>query len=78
LGVIVLPRRRVWTSVTPWGVQLAWWRADFSDGSPLRPNPAEVESIHWHTPTEMAELSDLLESNRQFLAALAAGQFRLE
>lgn len=77
LGVTVVPRRRVWSSVTPWGVHLAWWRADFVAECDLCPNPAEVESIHWHTPAEMAELPGLLESNRQFLAALAAGGIQL-
>ena len=78
LGMLVVPRRCVWTSTTPWGVHLAWWRADFPD--PCLPclNPAEVESIHWCTPAEMADLPGLLESNRQFLEALRAGQLQLE
>lgn len=77
LGVTVLPRRRVWSSVTPWGVHLAWWRADLVEPCELCPNPAEVESIHWHTPAEMAALPELLESNRQFLAALENGEVEL-
>jgi hypothetical protein len=37
------------------------------------PNPAEVESIHWHLPAEIGLLPGLLESNHEFLRALAAG-----
>jgi hypothetical protein len=37
-----------------------------------------VESIHWHTPAEMADLPELLESNRRFLEALARGEFGLD
>jgi hypothetical protein len=36
-----------------------------------------VESIHWHTQAEMAALPGLLESNRLFLEALAAGEIEL-
>jgi 8-oxo-dGTP pyrophosphatase MutT (NUDIX family) len=77
LGVAIVPRRRVWSSVTPWGVHLAWWQADFLADCELCPNPAEVESIHWHTQAEMAALPGLLESNRLFLEALAAGEIEL-
>ena len=42
------------------------------------PNPLEVESVHWHTAEEMAELPGLLASNLQFLEALARGEFRLD
>jgi 8-oxo-dGTP diphosphatase len=78
LGVAIVPRRRVWSSITPWGVSLAWWRADLAPHCEPCPNPAEVESIHWHTPAEMAELPELLESNRRFLEALARGELLLE
>jgi 8-oxo-dGTP pyrophosphatase MutT (NUDIX family) len=77
LGISIVPRRRIWSSVTPWGVQLAWWQADFLDSCELRPNPAEVESVLWCTLKEMAALPGLLESNRLFLAELAAGAIQL-
>ena len=77
LGVAITPLRRVWSSVTPWGVELAWWRADLEPLCELCPNAAEVESIHWCTPAEMAELPELLESNRRFLEALARGELAL-
>jgi 8-oxo-dGTP diphosphatase len=68
--------QRIWESVTPWGVRLVWWTASLCGGEPL-PNPDEVETVHWLTPDEMLALPQLLESNRDFLAALAAGEIRL-
>jgi len=69
-----MPVRRIWRSVTPWGVDLAWWLADLPADAEPTPNPAEVESVHWHTPDELARLPELLESNRRFLDALASGK----
>lgn len=78
LAVPVTPVRRVWQSVTSWGVDLAWWLADLPSEHQPVPAPAEVASVHWYTPAEMAGLSQLLESNRQFLAALARGEISLD
>jgi len=78
LNVDIIPLRRLWWSVTPWKVELAWWLARLAPGSWPQPAPAEVESVHWHTVEEMAALPDLLESNRRFLAALANGEFSLD
>jgi 8-oxo-dGTP pyrophosphatase MutT (NUDIX family) len=78
LGLAVLPGRRLWESTTPWGVHLAWWTAAIAPDAAPCPNPAEVASCHWHSPAEMAALAGLLESNRQFLAALARGDFALD
>lgn len=75
LGVALQPLRRLWSSTTSWGVQLVWWLAHLDEGAILVPNPAEVESIHWLSAGEMLELAELLESNREFLAAMAAGRF---
>jgi 8-oxo-dGTP pyrophosphatase MutT (NUDIX family) len=78
LGVAVRPVRRLLRSVTPWNVELNWWRAEFiSANVSLVPNPAEVESVHWYSPRQMAELPGFLESNRQFLDALASGRIHL-
>jgi 8-oxo-dGTP diphosphatase len=77
LGATVRPERRVWESVTPWGVHLSWWLSRLAPDAQLQPNPAEVESIHWYTPEEMAGRADLLESNRHFLRALALGEIDL-
>ena len=78
LNVDVLPLRRIWQSVTPWRVELAWWLGALSPGAALRSSPAEVESFHWQTLEEMAALPELLESNRHFLAAVARGEISLQ
>lgn len=78
LNVDVLPVRKIWQSVTPWQVELAWWLARLAPGSLPRAAPAEVESFHWHTLAEMAALPELLESNRQFLAAVERGEISFE
>jgi 8-oxo-dGTP diphosphatase len=77
LGVPIRPHRRLWTSVTPWQVLLAWWSAELAAGAELSPNPAEVAATRWCTLEEMAALPDLLESNRHFLAAVASGEITL-
>ena len=67
VGVAIRPVRRLWRCVTAWKVDLAWWLAEMSpDATPVG-NPSEVESIHWYTPAEMAELPSLLDSNLEFL-----------
>lgn len=78
LNVEVVPVRRLWQSVTPWQVELAWWSAKLAAGAVPRPAPAEVESFHWYTLEEMVALPELLESNRQFLAAIARGEILLD
>lgn len=78
LGASIAPVRRLWQSTTSRGVELAWWLARLPGDAPLRPNPAEVESIHWFTLPEMSALEELLESNHEFLAALAGGAFQLD
>lgn len=77
LAVTLVPLRRLWQSVTPWNVHLAWWLARLAPEAEPVPNPAEVDLVLWCTPAEMAGLPGLLESNRAFLAALAAGQIDL-
>jgi 8-oxo-dGTP diphosphatase len=77
LGVSVHPVRRVWQSITSWNVSLVWWLAELPLNAILAPNPAEVESVHWVTREELPDWPGLLASNRDFLAALAAGEFTL-
>ena len=78
LGAPIRPVRRVWQSATPWHVELAWWLVQLDPAAALVPNPAEVESIHWLSRDEMAAEANMLASNRQFLAALAAGHIVLD
>ena len=77
LGVAIRPLRCIWRSVTRWQVALAWWLGEVDEAAELRPNPAEVASTHWLTSAEMRALGDLLESNRLFLDAVAAGEILL-
>ncbi|OHB84350.1 MAG: hypothetical protein A2V98_10050 [Planctomycetes bacterium RBG_16_64_12] len=77
LGVSIRPKRRIWRSVTPWNVHLSWWLSHLEPDARLVPNPDEVESVHWHTPEEMAGLPNLLKSNQHFLCALASGEIDL-
>jgi len=76
LRLSVQPKRRLWQSVTPWRVSLAWWLCEPIREEPV-PNPAEVESFHWLDRTELDQLSDLLESNHEFLSAWDRGEFSL-
>ena len=68
---------RVAWSATRWHVELAWWLGE-PGPEDLVPNPADVAEVHWMTPAEMLAQVDLLESNRAFLAALAASEIVLE
>lgn len=78
IGVMVRPLRRLWRCVTAWKVQLAWWLAEMDPAAVPVPNPREVESIHWVTPQEMAQLPDLLDSNRIFLELIERGEISLD
>ena len=77
VGLKLRPVRRLWTCVTAWKVELAWWLGQIEpDATPVA-NPREVDSIHWFSPDEMARLPDLLASNREFLELLARGEISL-
>ena len=73
LAVAGRPVRRLWESVTPWGVHLAWWLAEVNDPAAIAPQPAEVESCHWLTAAEIRQLPQLLASNVEFLDAWEQG-----
>ncbi len=77
LAAEVQPLRCIWRSVTPWGVALSWWFSALTDTATIVPNPAEVDSVHWLLRDEMLTLPELLESNRLFLDAIAAGEISL-
>lgn len=77
VGVALRPVRRLWQCVTAWKVELAWWLGEVEPDAVPVANPREVDSIHWCTPREMAELPDLLQSNRQFLELLERGEIKL-
>ena len=77
VGLEVRPVRRLWTCITAWKVELAWWLGQIEPDAIPVANPREVDSIHWFSPEEMARLSDLLASNREFLELLARGEISL-
>jgi 8-oxo-dGTP pyrophosphatase MutT (NUDIX family) len=68
LALAARPARRLWESVTPWQVRLAWWLAEIGPSAEPVANPAEVAAIHWLTPAEIRKLPNLLASNLEFLA----------
>src|SRR4029434_5086139 len=43
LWLLASPQRLLWRSVTPWGVQLAWWLVEIDAAAAPVPNPLEVE-----------------------------------
>jgi hypothetical protein len=65
--------RRLWESITPWQVHLAWWLAELDEPAAIVPQPAEVESCHWLTAAEIRQLPQLLASNVAFLDAWERG-----
>src|SRR5262245_28889217 len=69
LGLVAIPVRRLWESVTPWNVALAWWLAEIDDQAVPDPNPLEVAAFQWLTVEEIRGLPELLASNLEFLAA---------
>jgi 8-oxo-dGTP pyrophosphatase MutT (NUDIX family) len=73
LAVCGRPLRRLWESVTPWQVHLAWWLAEIAAADSIVPQPAEVQSHHWLTAAEIRSLPQLLASNVEFLDAWERG-----
>ncbi len=77
LSCQVRPIKRLWETVTRWRVHLAWWQASLEGSGEPAPNPLEVESIHWLTPQEILELSDVVDGNRQFVEAIIRGEIAM-
>lgn len=73
LALVAAPLRLLWRSITPWGVQLAWWLAEIEADSVPVPNPLEVESFAWLPIAEIRSLPQLLTSNLEFLDAWESG-----
>ncbi|MDA7978796.1 MAG: NUDIX domain-containing protein [Pirellulales bacterium] len=70
LRLKIISGEYLWRTVTPWGVDLAFWSAKIIAGQEINPNPQEVESVLWLNLNEMAARADVLESNREFLQVL--------
>src|SRR5690348_14703899 len=69
LALVAAPQRLLWRSVTPWGVELAWWLVEIDAAAVPAANPLEVETFEWLSVTEVLELPQLLPSNLEFFAA---------
>ncbi len=72
LRLQIVPGEYLWRTVTPWGVDLAFWSAEITAGQVIIPDPAEVESVLWLSLDEMEAHPEALESNREFLSVLRA------
>jgi len=69
LALVAVPQSLLWRSVTPWGVELAWWLAEIDEAALPVANPLEVEAFQWLTAAEISELPQLLPSNLDFFTA---------
>jgi 8-oxo-dGTP diphosphatase len=74
LGLVAEPVRLLWRSITPWGVQLAWWMVEIAADAIPQPNPLEVEWFDWLRIAEIRALPMLLASNLEFLDEWEAGR----
>ena len=74
LGLAAQPRRLLWRSVTPWGVELAWWLVEIAEDATVVPNPLEVEWFDWLPIADIRSLPRLLASNLDFLAEWESGR----
>ncbi len=77
LSVAVRPLRRIWQSVTPWEVALAWWTVSLDEQSEPRPNLTEISAFRWCSAQAMIGLDNLLPNNGEFLARVLAGELTL-
>lgn len=68
------PLKRLWKSMTPRNVELAWWLVDIEPDAIPVSNPDEVELYHWLTAAEIRSLPQLLTSNLEFLDAWELGR----
>ena len=78
LGIEVQPLDCVWRSITPWNVEMAWWRAVLGNDAQLVANSYEVEAAWWLSPRELLARDDLLPSNREFLEAATENSWLLD
>ncbi len=77
LSLVATPQRLLWRSMTPWGVELAWWLTAIDAAAIPTANPLEVETFQWLSAAEIRELPQVLPSNLDFFTAWQSGQFDL-
>ena len=77
LGVTVTPMKRVWSCLTPRGVELNFWQVSFVGEQTIKIDPNEVEFYAWHSPDSLREQFNLISSAAPFLDAWEAGEVEL-
>ena len=77
LGVTVTPIKRVWSCLTPRGVELNFWQVSFVGQQMIKIDPNEVEFYAWHAPDSLREQFNLISSAAPFLDAWEAGEVEL-
>ena len=77
LALDVMPVCRVWRSRPHERLKLSWWHVQIDPQAVPRPAPAEVAEYAWMDPRSLAEQTDLLATNRHFLAAWRRREFEL-
>lgn len=75
IGLEVQVETHLWSSITPWGFHLEWFRVTRHVHQQPVPNPQEVAEILWLSPDQLAGRADLLGGMPAFLAAWQAGRF---
>lgn len=78
LSIDIVPIRRVWRSVTPWGTTLAWWLSALDPEVIPVPNPAEVSEYHWMDREQIGRARELLPSLPEFIQAIHAEEVCLD
>lgn len=78
LNITIRPVRRIWESVTDWGVHLSWWQSQLDTAAQPIPNTEEVAEVLWLPVHDILHLPGLLSSNQEFLQKVTAGEIVLE
>lgn len=76
LGIQIKPVRQIWESVTSWRCKVHWWQVT-ADTFEFQIDPEEVEAFAWMRMEELIQCGDLLESNREFLERVCAGELKV-
>ena len=77
LGVTVTPVKKVWSCLTPRGVELNFWQVSFAKQQTIKIDPNEVEFYAWQTPDSLREQFNLISSAAPFIDAWDAGEIEL-
>ena len=78
LSLPVRPLTQLWRCVAGAGLELSWWQVAIVDDAVPVPAPAEVSDVFWMPAHVLEQQSDLLATNRDFLAAWRRSTFVLD